>query len=100
MRKSLGFDFQKPIGLQAHLGSFRALWALLQGWPVTLHDYRTMECYCECNIESIEPTQDPAVRERFKELAAKYNVRDLEEAKLCTISCDVEWVPDAHWNLS
>ena len=49
-----------------------------------------MECYCECNIESIEDAPDPAVRDKFKVLAEKYNVRDLEEAKLCTISCDTE----------
>ena len=53
-----------------------------------MHDYTTMECFCQCTIVSVEKQDDPAAKEQFTQLAQKYNVRDLGEPRLCVIDCD------------
>ncbi len=57
---------------------------------LVMHDYTTMECHCECQVVSIEDQPDEGFREAFKQLAEKYNVRDLGEVKLVTVDRDVE----------
>ena len=60
----------------------------LQGMQIRMHDYTTMECFCECTIVSVEKQDDPAAKEQFTQLAQKYNVRDLGDPRLCFIDCD------------